>query len=195
MSNETPLEGKDVRWDEVRSKALRALERPERLEPRGRIEGRAGVLRLFRFPSDGTWESWTLFRSFERGTPSLVRRVRWHADRDRPRVYDPVDALRHGSEPLPTIELADLRLDAEAAEALLDDYCALPEADESAEKPNGDTGTAFGIRDLTRAEPMPLTWWNDGPDEWRPQVEWASRARELLDGRVAEFSRGLTPAS
>ncbi len=181
----TPEGAREARWAEVQEQAFRLLERSEKLPPLEPVAGLAPWLRLWHHPSDDLARSWTILLPAP-GAPSqtrpVIRRLRWNSAHDRLRVVDPREGLAHAHEPIPTIDLFDRFPDPAALEGRLTALAAIPMPPLNVERPIGDDGEVFGLRELDTPRGLWLSWWCDGPPEWRAVSEWAREMRKFCEG-------------
>lgn len=171
-------------WWELHRRAYRVLEQSDILPQRTSVaRGFTPCFRLWRHPSFEAHFAWHVYRSDD-AAQFGIERIFWDFPADRAR-FAPLEGVKHGFHSEPTFrreiiyveskillpacqQLQRLRLSPflPAAMACLD----------------GETrGVAVG----GFYDQMRVSWWGDGPTEWRALTLWFAHTTTLLESHFA----------
>ena len=175
-------------YAEVAARALRSLERAERVEPRSILNGYRRALRVWHYPTDQTHRSWTAFVHSK--TPRIATRVvTWDAAHDRTRTRDPLARAERDSLGIrlqPTLTIADGIVPNHEFDLLLDFASRLRLPLVGFKRTLGVDGEYYGVAFDVGLCKASLEWWGNDPEAWSPLMEWAARMRQLLQRSVDE---------
>ncbi len=175
---------------ELTARAHHILEHAEQLEPREVMSNFCPLLRLWHYPTFFDHKSWTIFcpiRS-KRGNGSVpIREVVWVRKHDLPYLLDPLERIRQGVRPFPTIEVRDARVPARELYLLLAALAEAPVPVGGIKARWGLDGEMFGFANCeSDFLSVRLEWWGDGPDEWRIFTQAVARLRKALQQGFSE---------
>lgn len=175
-------------YADVTARALRALERSERVEPRAILNGYRRALRVWHYPAHQLHRSWTAFVHSK--TPRIATRaVTWDAARDRARALDPLAQGERASLGItlqPTLTIADGIVANHEFDMLLDFASRLRLPLVGFKRTMGSEGEYYGVAFDVGLCKVSLEWWGNDPEAWSPLMEWAARMRQLLQRSVEQ---------
>jgi hypothetical protein len=164
------------------ARAMRALERPESIEPRAILHGYRRALRIWEYPPKGEWAAWTAFVHSKQ--PRIATRVvRWKRDGDLDRA-EMTNAASDTSEATPTLHVADGIVPSEDFDLLVDLASRLRLPALGFRRAIGNEGTTWGVTfevGLCRAT---FEGWDREPDAWSELLAWSERMRALLQRSI-----------
>jgi hypothetical protein len=184
----TDAERGEQDYADVAARALRALERSERVEPRAILNGYRRALRVWHYPTFGMHRSWTAF--IHSKTPKIATRaITWDAAVDRARAIDPLaigERAALGIRLHPTLTVADGIVPNHEFDLLLDFASRLRLPLVGFRRMMGVDGEYYGVAFDVGLCKVSLEWWGNDPEAWSPLMEWAARMRQLLQRSVDE---------
>jgi len=184
------MENRPEERAELEARGLHALEHPEPPEPREWGQRFAPSLRLWRYPAFDAWTAWTVFemvlRPADREEPAFVQicEVTWDRPYDMGRFADPLEGVRRGFRAPPTIRVRDGELPAGELRAWQDGmaHAAIPLL--GIGEVIGLDGERLGIETYGGSQPIRLSWWADGPEEWRPLTRAVMKLMDTLGAQA-----------
>src|SRR4051812_11879713 len=175
-------------YADVAGRALRALERAERVEPRAILHGYRRALRVWHYPTHELHRSWTAFVHSK--TPRIATRVvTWNAAHDRGSALDPLSQGERASLGIrlqPTLTVSDGIVPNHEFDLLLDHASRLRVPLVGFRRMLGVDGEFYGVAFDVGHCKASLEWWGNDPEAWSPLMEWAARMRQLLQRSVDE---------
>lgn len=123
------------------------------------------------------------------GIVSLVRSVRWRPSIELLRTEDPLSAVFLGEGAIQGWECRDAPLPADELARRLDALRALDLPAFGDSEPTGFDGETVGLETYRGFGIRRLTWWCDGPGEWRTLVEWFAAFEAFLEKAPAGASK------
>ena len=175
-------------YADVAARALRALERSERVEPRSILNGYRRALRVWHYPTHQLHRSWTAFVHSK--TPKIATRaVTWDAAHDRGRALDPLaqgERRSLGITQQPTLTVADGIVANHEFDLLLDFASRVRVPLVGFKRTMGREGEYYGVAFDVGLCKVSLEWWGNDPEAWSPLMEWSARMRQLLQRSVED---------
>jgi len=165
-------------WNKLERLAFAYLEEPHTIPKAQEFERRHSRIRIWHYPAFDENRSWTIYqlgRPSDRVAQSVLRQVTWSREFDAQRLTLPMEGLKHGLHPQPTIEVRDRPLDTDEFKRRMASLEGIS-FNLFAARPVGLDGEGFGIATAhVKAE-----WWCEGPDTWKELAAWAADMREWL---------------
>jgi hypothetical protein len=181
-------DNRDDIWAELQARAERALEHPKELEPRETVRRYGSLWRLWHGPSVGPLTTWTVLlpgRKVPAGAPPRVREVTWDRSADNKRLFGPEST---GLSAQPTLRVRDALLPPEELERLIDEGTRLTVPLLAFSRAVPVDEDLFGLETYEVSPYVRLQWWGEGPQAWRPLLDWVARLRALLQRHLDEAS-------
>ncbi len=175
------VERREREWSDLQNRALYLLENVEQLAPREPIRGLHPVLRLWVYPSYESYTAWTIFRTIPNAAPELtiVRLSAWDRPFDSRRLREPLEGAKNGFSTEPTFEVRDAVLSPEdVAKLHLERKFTISLT--TARDVVGLDGTSSGLHTYGFLGGVRLSWWQNGPQEWRELITWSAEIRMFL---------------
>jgi len=172
------IERREREWADLQNRALHLLENTDQLAPRDPVRALHPLLRLWVYPSYEAYLSWTVFRSLPNAEPETIiaRIAAWDRPYDARRMREPIETPQIND---PTFVVRDHILPPEAATALnLERKFAVTLA--TARDSVGLDGTSSGLQTYGFMGGVRLSWWQNGPPEWREIITWTAEIRQYL---------------
>jgi hypothetical protein len=174
-------------WETMEQGARWALEHARELSPSSPVEGMGPLLRLWTYPLQGTYSSWTILvptGSEELDRP-FVREVVWKRRQDERHLASANRKHKLRTKLESTIHVRD----AEVSSGDLDPFLKagarlfVPAISLEEPLPEGDVSGFEGYRSLAY---LRMEWHGPGPVEWAATVAWIARLRGLLVASLQE---------
>jgi hypothetical protein len=163
--------------ERLMARGMRAIERPETVEPRAILHGYRRALRIWELTPKGECASWTAFVHSKQAKVA-TRVVRWRRDLDLERLPEEGDAVE------PTLHVADGVVPNADFDLLVELAGRLRLPVLGFRRTVGNEGTTWGVAfevGLCRAT---FEGWDREPDAWAPLLAWSERMRALLQRSV-----------
>ena len=178
-----PVEKRESDFAELEKRALWALEHSEEVEPRETIRHLWTQMRLWHYPSNGQYKSWTVSVSMPPDRDDarpMVREVVWDRPYDWQRLSD-LPPRREGEfTDEPTLKVRDSYLPVKELKSLFERVIDLDIRMIGVKEPFGLEGETFGLEGYGPLHGIRLEWWCEGPEEWRDLTTWAAEMRGFL---------------
>lgn len=180
---------------ELTVRAVKVLEQAETAGPASSIRGRRPKLRLWHYPAQGAYVSWTLF------TPNpMVRELSWDRSGDSHKILEGEgDSLRRGGRLDPSVGLRDADVPPEELANLMKCASAI-DLGQGVLQDKASTVAAFvfGLEGCAASARTRLEWSREVPPSLSEVADWAMLMRAFLRqcvkrhwSRVAGGSAGL----
>src|ERR1044072_9185181 len=160
----------ETKYRALEKHAMAWLTRP--LEAPVNLDFASLIFLIWSYPSFEHYQSWALSKSsLARKEYRLVRRTTWDHGVDHERAAHPLKQAPFmiDPDPAPTIEVLDVRVDADFAARLVGRLGSLTVPSLLASRGVGIDGVVNGIE--TQHQQVRLEWWCDGPPDWRSLTE------------------------
>ncbi|HYT93723.1 MAG TPA: hypothetical protein VEL76_33700 [Gemmataceae bacterium] len=180
-------DNRDDIWVELQARAERALEHPKDLDVRETIRRYGSLWRLWRFPSVGVLTAWTVLmpgRKTVPGAPPRVREVTWDRPADNQRLFGPEPSLAAQ----PTLRVRDALLPPDELQRFIDAGASIAVPLLAFSKAAPVDEDLFGLETYEVSPYVRLQWWGEGPQQWRPFLDWVAGLRVFLGRHLDEAS-------
>jgi hypothetical protein len=168
-------------WWDLHRKAYRVLEQSDILPQRTLIaRGFAPCFRLWRHPSFEAHFAWHVYRNDDSSEFGIERLI-WDLPGDSERFGDPLQGLKHGFHPEPTLKREVIYLAAEILSPSCRRLQRLRLSPVLREPICCFDGERRGIAVGDYWDEIRVSWWGDGPAEWRAVVQWFEQTAALLE--------------
>ncbi len=174
---------RESEFAELEKRALWALEHSEEVEPRETIRHLWTQVRLWHYPANAAYKSWTvsvlMLPDRDESRPS-VREVTW----DRPSDWQRLRGSSSGPKEItfyePALKVRDAYLPVKELKNLLEKIIDLDIRIAGVKEPLGFDSERFGLEGYGPLHGIRLEWWQEGPEHWRELTAWAADMREFL---------------
>jgi len=176
-------EKRESAFGELEKRALWALEHSEEIEPRETIRHLWRQMRLWHYPSNGLYKSWTVSVSMPPDRDDarpMVREITWDRPFDRDVLSGAPDSSGHELTIEPTLKVRDAYLPVKELKSLFETAIDLDIRMIGVKEPFGLEGETFGLEGYGPLHGIRLEWWCEGPEEWRDLTTWAAEMREFV---------------
>lgn len=170
------MEHQDV-FAELSRRANDALENVENLEAFPRYRQ---VIQICEKPWFSNYISWTVFAEGETKLNPIVRQLTWKRLEDVERFRNPLEGLRKGWTPQPTLEIEEVFLKQEKFSDLMVEGATISIPLVDIKTPLGLDGTSYILQVTNHFGGFRLNWWSDGPQEWHQMIQWAHKLRKFF---------------
>ena len=175
------MEKREEEFAELENRAKWILENPEALQESRNRKSRRKVISLWHHPAFGLYRLWVLYDNIEpeelEGFCLLT--VTWDRPFDVQRLrIDPMKGLKEGFHTGPTISSSETTLPKNKVNELLNKLRKLSIPAFVKNDSLGLDGEIYGIEVASVVASAKVSWWCEGPDEWR---DLAQVATELIN--------------
>jgi hypothetical protein len=158
----------------IRDKAESCLRRPVCLLPTLPRTDYATILRLWHSPAFHANKSWCVYQPTGVNSSrykSAVVETCWDAPGDYKRMSDPLEGLKSGFLPEPTMMMRFTAFDFTDYSELLSQKHSMALAIVSRPECAGCDGEVWGFENFDYFQGLRLQWWCEGPGDWQPLVK------------------------
>jgi len=178
------MENRPEEKAELEDRAFWILEHADQGEPRDPVYKYRPLFRLWYYTAFTLYRSWTVFDPLKgsgHGLALVVREVIWDRQHDMQRFMNPLEWLKQGFRAPPTISIRDAQLPAGQLVPFLEELARISLSLVGLkEAPSMVEGEQFGFQSYQSWLHVELSWWGDGPDEWKAFTHCVARMREAL---------------
>jgi len=174
-------------WEGVEKDGLWALENARELSPGGRVERMRPLLRLWAYPPDGAYTSWTILTPREAGDlgSPMVREVVWGRRRDEEHMSSVNRKHMLRTKPQLSIRFRDAEVSSQKLAPFMETAArlfvpAILRDDSDSES------DACGIEGYGPLAYLRMEWQGLCPVEWAQPFAWVTDLRELLVSSLVE---------
>lgn len=168
----------------LREAGFHAVRHPASVDPPRWEAGERLV--LWEYPAFQPAFSVSAFRVQPSSSAHVLRLVEWNHPHDGERLGQPMVGLREGFHATPTLAVHEEPIEEEMIDCWLGELreITVPVAVDAG---GGLDGVACGLRAgwTPLFNSSELTWWGDGPPEWRALINWADEVRAALLDRCS----------
>ena len=181
------FERRQDEFRELERKAKSFLEDPDRLPEQRLLKRYSLRFRIWHYPSFDRQTSLNIYTprsEQEADAPCIVRKVLWDSPFDSRRLGLPMEGLKYGFSTKPTIALWQITLSDPAFRIKLDRFSRLS-LPLLVSDVVGLDGERYGIETFGFHH-ISVSWWCDGPDEWKPLIRWSEEIRDAIENNQDE---------
>ena len=168
------MEQREKEMHLLRQKAENCLKEPVHLFPTLPRTEYLPILRLWHLPSFFANKSWFIYKPAGAGIArynSAVVETCWDAPSDNKRMMNPMEGLKSGFKPDPTLTMRLALFEFSKHSALLNQRHTMGLALSVKHNSVYLDGEIWGFENFDYFQGSRLQWWGDGPSDWQPLVK------------------------
>ncbi len=158
----------------LRQKAESCLRQPVHLLPTLSRTEYMPMLRLWHSPSFLANKSWCIYKPGGVGRArynSAALETYWDSPSDGKRMMNPLEGLKSGFNPEPTLTMRFAPFELGKHSALLNRRIAVSLALTAKRDWASADGEVWGFENFDHFEGLRLQWWGGGPQDWQPLIK------------------------
>ena len=159
------------------------LENPDRLPEQKGLSRFHVELRLWHYPSFEPYVAWLLYRHRTEKS-CLLREVVWDKPDEANRMLNPLEGIKRGFIIKPRFRIRDVEIDKEEIDHRLGELQRIEMPVFIENSAFGLDGESSGIARGNGFLDTRISWWCEGPPEWKTVTSWFYHTKTYLETQL-----------